>query len=89
MKNWNLQQIRVLEIQIYITGFFYIWNYHLLSLTAKINSSRIETTRRLLKRYANINQMIGNDKDEYGIMTLTDVAEWVGIRIAVYSGEVG
>ncbi|GAA5814392.1 hypothetical protein MFLAVUS_007888 [Mucor flavus] len=40
------------------------------------HSSRIETTQRLLKRYANINQMIGNDKDEYGMMTLTDVAKW-------------
>ncbi|KAI9275228.1 hypothetical protein EDC94DRAFT_654632 [Helicostylum pulchrum] len=39
-------------------------------------SSRIETTQRFLKRYANINKMIGNDKDEYGMMTLTEVATW-------------
>ncbi|GAN08502.1 BRISC and BRCA1-A complex member 1-like [Mucor ambiguus] len=39
-------------------------------------SSRLETVKRFLKRYLVINKLIGNDKDEYAIVLLTDVAVW-------------
>ncbi|CAO3654134.1 unnamed protein product [Mucor fragilis] len=39
-------------------------------------SSRLETIKRFLKRYVATNKLIGNDKDEYAIVFLTDVAVW-------------
>ncbi|KAG2234914.1 hypothetical protein BDF21DRAFT_461137 [Thamnidium elegans] len=55
-------------------------------------SSRIETTQRFLKRYANMNEMIGNDKDEYGMITLTDVATWwydFSPNVSSFNEEIG
>jgi hypothetical protein len=42
-------------------------------------SSRLETVQRLVKRYVDMNKMIGNRSDKYGIMLLKDEATWVHI----------
>lgn len=48
-----------------------------ISILKYINSPRLETVQRFLKRYVKVNEMIGNTSDEYAIITLSDKATWV------------
>ncbi|KAK4514730.1 Ribonucleotide-diphosphate reductase (RNR), small subunit [Mucor velutinosus] len=55
------------------------------------SSSRLETVKRFLKRYVATNKLIGNDKDEYAIVLLTDVAVWsvdFTINASVFNTEI-
>ncbi|KAG2214346.1 hypothetical protein INT47_000902 [Mucor saturninus] len=40
------------------------------------HSSRMESIQRFLKRFANINAMIGNRQDQYALITLAENATW-------------
>ncbi|KAI9257428.1 hypothetical protein BY458DRAFT_492393 [Sporodiniella umbellata] len=41
-----------------------------------VSSTRLKTVQRFLKRYIQMNLLIGNTRDEYAIMLLKEEAEW-------------